>query len=157
MSIWDIVGAVVDPAGALTKAIVDRLPKIAGIPGIPTPVLYDAVTQFGNHTDDLLNYIKLGTISPQLAEIATVYLTSLETQAIGHYKSIPEPLKRLLRPHYNVNLDEARYAEKINTIHGQAITVDNHLFFPQSIDLTTFGDIRWLAHELQHFVQCRAL
>lgn len=46
-----------------------------------------------------------------------------------------------------------KFATDINTVHGQAITIENQIFFPREIDLENKDDLWWMLHELTHVKQ----
>jgi hypothetical protein len=101
-------------------------------------------------------------LAPIVSGIVGAYFLFLETQANGKLKQIPEPLRSWLQPHYNIGLEEVYYAERIDTIFlvdgkPAAVTVENHIYFPQRIDLSNCDDAHWLMHELEHSVQYRTL
>jgi len=99
-------------------------------------------------------YLDQGLVPPGVAE----YFDYLEKQGRGRFKGIPSRLKTILRKHYhNFRLDDVWYAENIDTLHGQGITVDRHIFFTDPIDLyNNPNDMHWLLHELEHVSQYRA-
>jgi Domain of unknown function (DUF4157) len=81
------------------------------------------------------------------------YKLHLFNQGNGRWKSLPPNLTQALQAHYSANLSHVAYAEDINTLHGQAITWGNKIFFPKAIDLETNDDLHWILHELEHVVQ----
>jgi hypothetical protein len=156
MGLWDIVAFVVDPVGSLTQHAVKELAKHAGAKKIPATSLGGVISTYGNDADDVLAAVASAAIAPVTVAAVASYIASLEAQASGRYKSIPEPLRASLRPHYNVNLDHVRYAEGINTLHGGQITFGNHIFFTQEVDFSRRNNVNLLAHELTHVDQYRA-
>jgi hypothetical protein len=54
---------------------------------------------------------------------------------------------------YSNDLRLVRYAENIQTIHGDHITIGNYVYFTKRMDLTDQDDSSTLYHELQHTVQ----
>jgi hypothetical protein len=82
------------------------------------------------------------------------YFTYLESQGSNRWKRLPKRLQSILAPEYiKAFLSKVRYAENINTVHGQAITVENNIYFPTSINLNNYSDMSWLLHELEHVSQ----
>lgn len=156
MGLWDIVAFVVDPVGSLTQHAVKELAKHAGAKKIPAASLGGVISTYGNDADDVLAAVAAAAIAPVTVAAVASYIASLEAQAAGRYKSIPEPLRALMRRHYNVNLDHVRYAEGINTLHGGQITFGNHIFFTAPLNLTLRNNVNLLAHELTHVDQYRA-
>lgn len=76
-----------------------------------------------------------------------------EAMACGKWRTLPPELQQLLQKHYNVDLSSVRYAVSIDTKHGQAITLENEIFFPRDINLKDTGDLKWMLHELEHVRQ----
>ncbi|MFT3772488.1 MAG: DUF4157 domain-containing protein [Minicystis sp.] len=101
------------------------------------------------------------TVDTGLSSLATGivagYLSYLEQQASERWQKIPAPLVDWLRPHYDIDMDAVRYADDVDTIHGQGITVDQRIYFPRRMDFSRPLDVRWLLHELQHCEQYRKL
>jgi hypothetical protein len=90
----------------------------------------------------------------QLAPIVDQYIGFLENQGNGRWQGIPSEISTKISQYYpNDNLSAVRLAMNINTIHGQAITIGNDIFFPRTLDLTDRGDIQILLHELEHVGQ----
>jgi Domain of unknown function (DUF4157) len=82
------------------------------------------------------------------------YELELQNQASGRWKALPFPLIEYLQGEYSsVNLASVRYAENIRTVDGSAHTFGNRIYFPSGLDLTNFGDLHWMLHELEHTVQ----
>jgi Domain of unknown function (DUF4157) len=82
------------------------------------------------------------------------YKQHLFNQANGRYRNLPENLIVSLQPHYpQFNLRSVVYAENINTVHGRAITWENRIFFPYSINLNDRNNLWTMLHELEHVVQ----
>ncbi len=96
-------------------------------------------------------------IAPGVGVIVGAYFLYLETQAEGKLKPIPDPLRSWLQPHYNIGLNEIYYAENIDTVHGQAITVEDHIYFPSAVNLSKCDDACWIMHEIEHSVQYRTM
>jgi hypothetical protein len=155
MGLWDIVAFVVDPVGSLTQHAVKELAKHAGAKKIPATSLGGVISTYGNDADDVLAAVASAAIAPVTVAAVASYIASLEAQANGRYKSIPEPLRASLRPHYSVNLDHVRYAEGINTLHGGQITFGNHISSPRR-SFSRRNNVNLLAHELTHVDQYRA-
>ena len=94
--------------------------------------------------------IEQATIPPGVSE----YIAYLERQAQGREKALPSDFLAIVGPHYvKAPLSLVRYAEGINTIHGQAITVGNRIYFPSAINLSEPHDLQWMLHELEHVSQ----
>lgn len=84
---------------------------------------------------------------------ALAYERTLRNQAGGRWKRLPQHLIDALRPKYDVNLDNVRYAERIKTANGDAQTYGNLIYFPTAVDLTDRSQLHWMLHELEHTVQ----
>jgi hypothetical protein len=156
MGLWDIVAFVVDPVGSLTQHAVKELAKHAGAKKIPATSLGGVISTYGNDADDVLAAVAAAAVAPVTVAAVAAYIASLEAQAAGRYKSIPEPLRGLLRPHYSANLDHVRYADGINTLFDNQFTFGNHIFFNKPIDFTRRNNVNVLAHELTHVDHYRA-
>jgi len=128
----------------------DRRDAVTG--GIKDPV-GTVINESKRIGDQISTYLGQGLTPPIVRE----YFTYLENQGNGRWKALPDRLQYILTPKYDkVILSEVRYAENIDTIHGQAITVGNNIYFPQSINLNNPTDIPWLLHELEHVSQYNA-
>ncbi|WP_438040517.1 hypothetical protein [Sorangium sp. So ce128] len=163
MAFWDHIARV---TGSAINPVLDRLKNVARdvfqdpvigpvVPHLLFP-LKNPPELFQWFADLAIASVAAG-LSPAAAALIASYFQFLEVQASGKLKAIPEPLRGWLQPHYGVDLGNVYYAENINTIHGQAITVERHIYFPRPIDLNDCGDIKWLIHELQHCEQYRVL
>lgn len=82
-----------------------------------------------------------------------VYAGTLEEQAEGKWKKLPQELIKILEEYYSFDLDMVKFATSINTGHGQATTIEDQIFFPQEIDLENKDDLKWMLHELVHVQQ----
>jgi len=95
----------------------------------------------------------LAAANPSLIPVSG-YLESLLQQGNGKWKVLPDDFKACYRKYYSFNLDDVRYATNVNTVHGQAITVDSQIYFPTDINLSTSRDDKhWMFHELEHVRQ----
>lgn len=93
------------------------------------------------------------TFSPA-APIVERYKQHLFNQANGRWQTLPFDFINAAQRFYpGIDLHRVRYAEGINTLHGQAITWHYHIFFPDVIDLATENDFELMLHELEHVVQ----
>ena len=132
-------------------------PFIPGsLPNLPFPIPgYDKVSK---PIKDVLAAVAAAGLAPVVTGILASYLAYLEQQANGRLKSIPSELANWLAAHYNVDVGSVRYAENIDTVHGQGITVGSHIYFTKGVDLIgSRDDINWLFHELEHCVQYQTL
>src|SRR5271166_760365 len=72
----------------------------------------------------------------------------------GRWRGIPSEIANGVAQYYpDVNISAVRLAMGVNTVHGQAITIGNDIFFPRELDLSTKGDQQFLFHELEHVGQ----
>jgi len=159
MAWWDDVAS---STGASIGNVVDKLKDVASdvgndpligpiVPNLPFP--YKNPRELFQAFADLAVTAVAAGLSPVAAGLIANYFQYLESQASGKLKSIPDPLRGWLRGHYGIDVGRIYYAENVNTIHGQAVTVDRHIYFPSSIDLNNCDDIKWLIHELEHCQQ----
>ena len=88
-----------------------------------------------------------------IAPFANSYIQSMENQADGRWQGLPPDFIGQVQVFYPVNLSGVRYATNINTVHGNAITIGNEIFFPGDLDLSDDDDAHTMYHELQHVVQ----
>lgn len=88
----------------------------------------------------------------------------LHAQANNRWQKLPPKLKGVLRDYFKGNrhwplrydLDNVRFATRIQTLHGLAITFENNIFFPRDINLESRADVRLMIHELEHTMQYAA-
>jgi uncharacterized membrane protein len=84
------------------------------------------------------------------------YILHLRLEANGRWKSIPDEFRIAFEDKFpEINLLQVRYATGINTMHGQAITIGNEIFFPSSVNTKFESGRALLLHELRHVVQYR--
>jgi uncharacterized protein DUF4157 len=94
------------------------------------------------------------TLYSQLAPIVDQYIAYLENQGNGRWQGIPTAISSKIAQYYpDDNLNAVRLAMNVNTVHGQAITIGNDIFFPRTLDLNDRSDIQILLHELEHVGQ----
>lgn len=121
----------------------------------PLPFEIPSAGEIEQGLRDIVGYLLSLGISPIAAGILAAYLQYLERQASGRLQSIPRKYRELISQYYACNIDDVRIAESVNTLHGQAITVENHIYFPGGIDFGTETGMKWLLHELEHVDQYR--
>jgi hypothetical protein len=86
--------------------------------------------------------------------IVDTYIISLRNQVrSGGYHHLPDDFISDVSTYYSVNLNEVRYAENINTVHGQNMTLGNDIFLTQAMDWSSMRDRQLIYHELEHVVQ----
>ncbi len=109
-----------------------------------------ALRDFDEHVIQTLVEELKNLILPQLFK---VYIDYLERQASSK-KRLPDDFIQVVAKYYrSIDLHNVRYAENINTIHGQAITIENTIYFTEKIDFKDPSDLNWMLHELEHVVQ----
>lgn len=83
------------------------------------------------------------------------YKAHLFDQARSRWQRLPESFVQAAQRFYAVDLRRVRFATGIDTVHGQAITWGNEIFFPQHrLDLSgSRSDVELMLHELEHVVQ----
>ena len=92
-----------------------------------------------------------------LLPILDRYKYYLLNQAEGRWENLPKEFIQFAQPHYRtINLRNIRYATNIDTVHGNALTWHNNIYFPQRrIDFRSSDDVRLMLHEIEHTVQYR--
>lgn len=97
--------------------------------------------------------IATNPITATTVDAVRAYRGALQEQAKNKWQTLPSELIDILKPHYDFDLEQIRFATDINTVHGQAITFEYEIFFPKNVDFRTYDDLRWLLHELEHTQQ----
>ncbi len=108
----------------------------------------------GNAFEYVKSYVQQGLVPPLIREY-TAYLEFQGNQK--GWKQLPIDHRVILQPHYKVSLPSIRYAENIDTVHGQAITIGDKIYFPDTIDLYDKAGLHLMMHELEHTVQYQTL
>jgi Domain of unknown function (DUF4157) len=145
-----------DPVCEARKAACRVAPPIVDIPGSPlapsplTPeTVQHCVANPGHCPAELLARVTYQYIRP----IVELYISYLMNQANGHWQSLGSHFIDEIQRFYSVDLRQVRFATGINTVHGQAITIGNNVFFPYDLDLSSDSDAALMYHELEHVVQ----
>lgn len=129
----------------LVKTVEQKSLQITGtlaVPGVSVDQLARLVTE----------YLDSFVLNPLAGALVVAYVEYLERQ--GSSRELPVGLCKLLQHEYGIDLRSVRYAEGVDTLHGQAITIGNRIHFPRKVDvLGSKSDLRWLLHELEHCVQ----
>lgn len=99
--------------------------------------------------------VVLAILAPvHFEEIVVAYLATLRAQAQSKWEELPSKLIEILAPYYpDCRLSSVKYATRINTLHGAAITFENQVFFPTALNLYEYANLHWLLHELEHVQQ----
>ncbi|HWP91243.1 MAG TPA: hypothetical protein VNN20_03460 [Thermodesulfobacteriota bacterium] len=106
------------------------------------------------------SWLRQGLTPPMVRE----YFVYLERQGDGTWKRLPQRLHEILIFEYvKSNLRSVKYAESVNTVHGQHITVGDNIYFIRPINLNYCNlnevkvdkecDLHLLLHELEHTSQ----
>ncbi|WP_425906278.1 eCIS core domain-containing protein [Nitrobacter sp. TKz-YC02] len=124
-----------------------------GGPGIG-PISGESLKSCFLNVKDCPKNILSDALYGHLAIVVDNYFGYLQTQAKHRWRSIPKEIIQSVSHHYTpINMEHIRFATGINTVHGQAITVGNDIFFPGDIDLDTKEGVELLFHEVEHSVQ----
>lgn len=88
-------------------------------------------------------------------QIIWAYIKLLDVRAKGRWQQLPGALQSTLASEYpNINLADVIFADGVDTVHGQAITIGNRIYFPGQINLLeNASDFHWMLHELEHVSQ----
>jgi hypothetical protein len=90
----------------------------------------------------------------QMAGIVDQYIAYLRGQGHGRWKRLPDEIVLAVQQRYPMtDLRAVMYAENINTVHGQHITIGNEIYFTRNIDLQDYDDLELMFHELEHVLQ----
>ncbi len=103
----------------------------------------------GTPLEPIIEVLDQAAIPPEMRG----YIQYLEVQAKDKKRGLPNELKSAISGKYNIDFDKVRYATGIDTVHGQAITIGNNIYFPRSIDFNDRSDLHWMLHELEHVRQ----
>jgi len=115
-------------------------------------VIQACVANISRCPDNVIKMAPMQTVWPIMMQ----YKQGLISQTRGQWFGLPETFIEDFASYYpEINLRQVRYATNINTVHGQAITFANLIFFPSRINLDTEAGIKLMLHELQHTVQYR--
>ncbi|WP_410010366.1 DUF4157 domain-containing protein [Phyllobacterium sp. A18/5-2] len=75
---------------------------------------------------------------------------------MNRFQGLPRDFIAVSQQYYQVDLKKVGYATGIDTVHGDAITWNNRIFFPEaSLNFAKFADVHLMLHELEHVVQYR--
>ncbi len=171
-AVADIVDEVVKVPAKVAGAAVGLVDKksgdyVEGIIKAPVGMVTDTVRATGRAADGAVKG-DFAEVGRALGEIGTRIVTAplLVTTGVRVYKdtlcgradrngweTLPRDLVNILREHYAIDFSRIRYATRIDTEHGQAITLDHDIFFPSKINLKDYSDLHWMLHELEHVRQ----
>jgi len=81
------------------------------------------------------------------------YMTYLECQASGKWRTLPRGVRERLQPLFKeIDLSQVRYAEGIDTIHNNSVTIGYDIYFTK-ISMSLGEDTSLICHELEHVRQ----
>lgn len=130
--------------GSCPQAVIDQVP--------PAQLTMTCLRDVARCPQTVVNSIPTLALQP----IVQQYLLSLRNQATGRWRTLPTSFINRFAPDYpDASLLDVRYATGINTMHGQAITIGDDIFFPGSIELTRRSDLQLMLHEVEHTAQYR--
>ncbi|WP_197500357.1 eCIS core domain-containing protein [Caballeronia udeis] len=99
-------------------------------------------------------YIVSSIPSLAIQPIIDSYKAHLFSQANGKWQPLPAWFVNQFSKNYpEISLSQIRYAEGIDTVHGQNITLGYHVFLVGAVSLGTRSGNQLMLHELQHTVQ----
>lgn len=123
----------------------------AALKATPLPDLIQACTR---DVAKCPEYVLKSAPAQLVWPIINAYEQRLQSQANGRWQRLPPGFVKTFASKYpQVNLNEVRFATGIDTVHGQAITLGNLIYFPKNVDLHLKTDRKWMLHELEHTVQ----
>ncbi len=137
---WDPVR---DLTGRTVKQHVEHKADKAGV----------AAKKFLRNPVDYLVHLPESLIADVCSAPAQYYENTLRGQAGNGWRALPPVFVDAMQGAYSVNLASVRYAVRINTANGEAQTFGRWIYFPSNIDLSTYDDLKWMLHELEHVVQ----
>ena len=83
------------------------------------------------------------------------YLNDLRGQANSRWQSLPAHFVREFADDYpQIDMGQVRYANNINTRHGQSMTLCYEVFLAETFDPSDRASLELMLHELYHTVQC---
>lgn len=95
-----------------------------------------------------------GQLAPLVWEAVWSYKAYLFNQAGDRWMSLPTWFVTAAQPYYpGLDLTRVRYAEGIETVHGNHITWGEHILFVTPMNLGTYEDVHMMLHELEHVLQ----
>jgi uncharacterized membrane protein len=121
-------------------------------PTLPPPVDLNTCIRDPMHCPDTIlkgNAIAIGQ------PIVQAYFNDLRAQANGRWKSLPDEFVAEFASFYpEIDFRRVRYAENINTRHGQSMTLCYEVFLAPAFNSNDRSSIALMLHELYHTVQC---
>jgi hypothetical protein len=128
-----------DDLAACPAKTIKKLPEVE--------IAQACVRNLARCPEEILKRIPANAAEPILAE----YRASLDHQASGRWQRLPDSFVEKFSKYYpRINLAGVRFAENIDTVHGQAITFHYDIFFPSTVDINERDDAELMLHELAH-------
>ena len=142
-----------DPMCEIRKAACRNNVPLPFPPQPPNPVEQLAVCiQDPSHCPE--NFLKSHAIAIG-QPITRNYLNDLRGQASGRWLSLPDRFINEFASRYpQIDLRRVRYANNIDTRHGQSMTLCYEVFLAEQFDSNSRRSIALMLHELYHTVQC---
>jgi hypothetical protein len=142
-----------DPECEIRKAACQRGIPVPPPPTIPNPVdQLSACIRDPQHCPEHIiraNPIAVGQ------PIVRGYIDDLRRQAGGRWRSLPDEFIGEFASQYpQINLARVRYANNIDTKHGQSMTLCYEVFLAETFDDSERSSLQHMLHELYHTVQC---
>jgi len=129
-------------------------PLQPGGPGLVGPITGDQLKNCFANPSGCPATILSSFAYQQMSAIVDGYITYLRGQGHGRWKHLPQEIVQAVQYRYPMtNLSAVTYAENINTIHGQHITIGNEIYFTRNIELSEYDDLELMFHELEHVLQ----
>ncbi|TIV74924.1 MAG: DUF4157 domain-containing protein, partial [Mesorhizobium sp.] len=146
------------PAPQDVRNALNQLPHPEGTPGLgdlaPPDVSIDDFKTCVTNLSACPELAKKKLIAETVWGIIQSYKLALYRQVGGGWHTLPKGFRDKASSYYpELNLSGIRYAEGINTGHGQAITFGNDIFIPYRLDFSKKRDVQLILHEMQHSVQ----
>lgn len=141
-----------DPLCEARKSACRKLPPEISSPILsPAELINRCISNALNCPKEVINRFPLQIARP----LVDAYVNAMERQAQGRWKSLPAAFVKEFGEDYSeVDLNQVRYAENINTGHGQNMTLCYEVFLTGHADFSQRSDLELMLHELTHTVQC---
>jgi hypothetical protein len=105
-------------------------------PTNPKSVLRTGLDQFNDHS--------FPTLEEQLKDVSLpplrMYIERLHSQYSTKYQTLPRFWKFVLSDYYSLDFNSVSYAERVDTVHRDGVTIGNTIYFPKEMDFEDFTD-----------------
>ena len=141
-----------DPQCEIRKAKCQAgLPDLTPVIPNPTEVLQKCIQNPAGCPAEVIKSHPIAIGTP----VFNAYLADLRRQASGRWRSLPmEFVAQFASSYPEVDLRRVRYANNIDTKHGQSMTLCYEVFLAGSFDDDDRSSLEHMLHELYHTVQC---